>query len=306
MSQAVALSSSTQQLNDNVATASSATLASYAPKSQLLGFVVVLLGWQITLLMALINGFVGLGGYAVIHLTGCLALIAWLIWRRSAGEVVSHYTTFLQIVVWSAVAGPFGAFVAFALAFRVAGTATPFVIDPEAETSPGDGPELEQVDVHLALRDRRIRLEGAHRVSPMMDVLAEGSNSEKLAALGVIYRRYDARLGAVLKRALQDSDTSIRVLAATVTAKLNSTFSRKIGDCQAATSAAPDLAESWRNVAAARLAYAESGLLQASRARQEVEAALADFARAKAIDPLDPDTNSGLNKAQRHLAAWGD
>ena len=74
--------------------------------------------------------------------------------------------------------------------------------------------------VHVALLDRRVRLDGASHIRPLMDVIAEGSRSEKLEALRVVYRRYEAGLSTVLKRALQDSDTSVRVLAATVIAKL--------------------------------------------------------------------------------------
>ena len=158
--------------------------------------------------------------------------------------------------------------------------------------------------MHLALLDRRIRLEGARRVRPLMDVIAEGSQSEKLEALGVVYRRYEAGLSAVLRRALRDPDTSVRVLAATVTAKLHATYSRKIGDCQAAAAAAPELAQNWRNIAEARLAYAESGLLEASRARAEIELAVVDLTRAAENDPADRESVDRLDLARRRLAAW--
>src|SRR5260370_37419557 len=95
-----------------------------------------------------------------------------------------------------------------------------------------------------------------------MDVIAEGSQSEKFEALGVVYRRYEARLSAVLKRALRDPDTSVRVLAATVTATLHTTSSRKIGDCQTAAAAKPSLAQHRRALPDARPAHAENSLLE--------------------------------------------
>jgi len=311
--------------------------------ARLLGFSVVLLGWQIALAGTLLDGLVGLGTYAGIHFGGCMVLAAWLVWRRDAARVPGPYLTTLQIVAWSAAAGPFGAFVAVSLAFgpgpigaglmtdmadlwrrtlrrrsqkhgftwermtkRVAEWLPAPRIRHDVENQPADPSAIDRVEsIHLAMRDRRIRVEGAHHIRPLMDVIAEGSQSEKLEALGVVYRKYDAGLGVVLRRALQDPDTPIRVLAATVTAKLNATFSRKIGDCQAATVAMPDLVQSWQNLAAARLAYAASGLLEASRARVEIEAAIGDLARAAAIDPLDRDSGSRLDSARRQLAAWG-
>jgi hypothetical protein len=270
-----------------------------------LGFVVTLFGWQIALWVALLDGFVGLSAYAGIHFGGCMVMAAWALWRRNAAGVDGPSLTLLQIVAWSAAAGPFGAFVAVALAFGPGPLRASIVTDPDVENRPADRSAIDRVEaMHLAMQDRRIRVEGARHVRPLMDVVAEGSQSEKLEALGVVYRKYDSRLSVVLKRALQDPDTPIRVLAATVTAKLNATFSRKIGDCQAATATTPNLAQSWQNLAAARLAYAESGLLEASRARVEIEAAMGDLARAAAIGPLDRDSGSRLDNARRQLAAW--
>jgi hypothetical protein len=269
-------------------------------------FVVTLLGWQIALWVALLDGFIGLGAYAGIHFGGCMVLAAWVLWRRNGAGADGLSLTLLQIVAWSAAAGPFGAFVAVALAFGAEPPRAGVVTDHDVENRPANRSTIDRVEaIHLAMQDRRIRVEGARHIRPLMDVVTEGSQSEKLEALSVVYRKYDSRLSVVLKRALQDPDTPIRVLAATVTAKLNATFSRKIGDCQAATVATPNLGQSWQNLAAARLAYAESGLLEASRARVEIEAALGDLARAAAMDPLDRDSGSRLDSARRQLAAWG-
>ncbi len=273
--------------------------------SRLVGFIVVLLAWQIALLAALLCGFVDLGHYAGFHFISCAVLVAWLVWRWSAAPIASPCPVALQMVAWTAAAGPFGAFVAAALAFWPAPIRADVMTSHVVESPTADGSVIERAELmHLAMRDRRIRIEGAHHIRPLMDVIAEGSQSEKLEAMGVVYRRYDAALGPVLKRALQDPDTSIRVLAATVTAKLNATFSRKIGDCQAASDAAPNLAQSWRDIAEARLAYAESGLLEGARARTEIETAIVDLARAAEIDPTDRDTVSRLNRARQRLAVW--
>jgi hypothetical protein len=275
------------------------------PTNWLLGFVIVLLGWQIALLLALLGGVIELGAYVGIHFFGCFLLAACLVWRLNAPTIDVRYSTALQIVAWSAFAGPFGAFVAAALSFPTAPIGSKISRDGDIDSLTTDGFAIGRVErMHIALLDSRVRLEGACRIRPLMDVIAEGSRSEKLEALGVIYRRYDARLSAVLKRALQDPDTSVRVLAATITAKLHATYSRKITDCQSATIEKPRLGQNWRNVAEARLAYAESGLLEAPRSRVQIEFAVADFSRAAELDPADRASASCRDRARRQLAAW--
>jgi hypothetical protein len=271
----------------------------------LLDFVVVLLGWQIALLLALLGGVIQLGAYVGIHFFGCFVLAAGLVWRLNAAAIDDRYSAALQIVAWSALAGPFGAFVAAALSFPSVRIRSKILRDGDIDSLTADCPAIERVErMHTTLLDRRVRLEGACRIRPLMDVIAEGSQSEKLEALGVVYRRYEARLSAVLKRALRDPDTSVRVLAATVTAKLHATYSRKIGDCQTAAAAKPGFAQNWRNLAEARSAYAESGLLEAPRARAQIEFAVGDLSRAAELDPTDRASASGLDKARRQLAAW--
>jgi hypothetical protein len=274
-------------------------------KRWLLGFVVVLLGWQIALLFALVSGVIELGAYAGIHLFGCCVLAAWLVRRSKAPGIDDRYSAALQIVTWSAFAGPFGAFIAAALSLPSLPVRSEVLQDGEIDDLTGDDSSaIDHVErMHITLLDHRIRLDGACHTRPLIDVIAEGSRSEKLQALGVVYRKYEARLSAVLKRALRDSDMSVRVLAATVTAKLHATHTRKIGDCQTAAAAEPGRAQSWRDLAEVRLAYAESGLLEAAQVRAQLEAAADDLSRAAELDPDDRPGAGLLDRARRQLAA---
>lgn len=266
----------------------------------LLVFVAALLGWQTVLLFALVGEFIDLGTYAAIHLLGSLALAAWPAWRLNAGGDDGRYATALQIIALSALAGPFGAIVALALTLPAAPLPPKAMLDDDSP--PSDRPVIRGVEgMHVALLDRRIRIEGACQINPLMDVIAEGVQAEKLEALGVIYRRYEPRLSGVLKRAMQDSDASVRVLAATVIAKLHGTYTRKIGDCQAAAAAQPALAQNWRELAEARIGYAASGLLEAPRARVQVESAVDDLSRAVELDPADLELAGRLDMARRRL-----
>lgn len=273
--------------------------------NRMLRFVVALLAWQIGLLFALLGGAIDLGGYAGIHIFGCVVLATWLVWRLNSPAIDDRYSVALQIVAWTAVAGPFGAFVAAALSFPSTTIRSRILHDGGIDSLTTDCSAIERVErMHVGLLDRRIRLDGASRIRPLIDVIVEGTQSEKLEALAVVYRKYEARLSAVLKRAMRDRDTSVRVLAANVTAKLHATYGRTIGDCETAAAAKPGLAQSWRNLAEARLGYAESGLLEASRARAQIEFAATDLTRAVELDPLDRASAGRLESARRQLAMW--
>jgi len=269
-------------------------------------FVILLLGWQIALFVALFGGAIQLSAYAGIHILGCFALAAWLVWCMRGSRADERNSTALQIVAWSAVAGPFGAFVSTALASHTALMPSRIPPDGDADDLATDHSAGELVErLHIALLDRRVRLEGASRVRPLMDVIAEGSGSEKLEALRIVYRRYETGLSAVLKRALHDPDTSVRVMAATVTAKLHGAYSRDIGDRQTEASANPELAQNWQSLADARLAYAESGLLDSLRGRAQIELAIGDLSRAAELDTAGGASASLLDRVRRRLASWG-
>src|SRR5882757_1915738 len=273
--------------------------------NKLSGFAVLLLVWQIALLLALLDGMIDFGAYAGIHCFGCAGLAAYLVWCLKASASGDRYCVALQIVAWSAVAGPFGAFVAAALSLPAAPVSAKVLRDVDIDSRTVDSASEQTELLHISLLDRRVRSEGACLVRPLMDVIAEGSQPEKLEALGVIYRKYEARLNVVLKRALQDSDTSVRVLAATVTAKLHATYSRKIGEFQTAAAAEPELPQHLRDLAEVRLQYAASGLPETSRARAQIELAVGDLSRAVELDPADRASADCFDRARRQLAEWG-
>jgi hypothetical protein len=270
----------------------------------LLGFAILLLGWQIALFFALFDGLIQLADFVGIHVFGCLALAALPVYRLRRTVADPRNSVALQIVGWSAFAGPFGAFVATALAFPKMLIASR--IERDADHLAPDRSGIEHVEhVHGALLDRRVRLEGASGIRPLMDVIAEGSLAEKLEALRVVYQKYEAGLSTVLNRALRDSDTSVRVLTATVIAKLNANYSRDIGDRQREAVANPELAQAWRALAETRLAYAQSGLLDPPRARAQTELAIGDGSRAAGLDPTCGDRPLLLEKGRRHVEACG-
>jgi hypothetical protein len=273
----------------------------------LLVFSVLALGWQIALFVALFGGVVDLVAYLALDVLGCAALAAWPVGRLKRAIVDERNLIALQIVAWSALAGPFGAFAAMGLVLAAAPGASSPARDGSADARRADPAPRDPVErAHTALLDGRMRLEGAARIRPLTDVIAEGSRSEKLEALRVVYRNYDGELSAALKQALQDPDASVRVLAATVVARLHGAFGRAVGDRQTEAVARPGRDGSWLRLAEARLAYAESGLLEAPRARAQIELAVADLSRAADLDPVDRASIGLLEQARRKLEAGAD
>jgi hypothetical protein len=279
-----------------------------SPKSTsgLLGFAAFLLIEQIVLFFALLDRDIELGTYVALHLFCSLVLVCYLVWHP--GAIGERDLSALQIVGWSAVAGPFGAFVAMALTFPRAAVATDSeaVLDTSTDALTDDRSTMGRPErMHTVLLDRRARLQDTCRVRPLIDAVVEGSRSEKLEALSIAYRKYEAKLSVLLKRALQDHDTSVRVLAATVIAKLHATYGQNIGDRQVLVASDPDVAHNWRQLAESRLAYAESSLLERARARAQVETAMRELTRAVELDPADAACATCLSRARR-LLTYGE
>ena len=267
----------------------------------LLGLACLLLIEQIVLLFAIVDRDIELGTYVGAHLFCCAVLVCYLACLRNRD------LSALQIVGWSAIGGPFGTLVAMALTLPLGVVTTPQTAT-DASTDPltDDRSTIGSIErMHTALLDRRVRLQDAGRVRPLIDVVVEGSRSEKLEALSIAYWRYEGKLGVLLKRALRDYDTSVRVLAATVIAKLHAKYGRRIGDCQNMVASEPDIGHNWRQVAESRIAYAESTLLEGARARAQVESAMGELTRALELDPADAACAACLSQARRLLTHGG-
>jgi hypothetical protein len=251
--------------------------SSPAPDLRLAVFVIVLLCVQVVLFLLFAEGLLGAVGYGVAHLGSCLA--AWFA-RRWAGQPGVE-GTILQILAWTVFAGPFGAMVS-------AGLLTPANLPDRlaegCEAAPGSLPASRHDHLRSALLDQRLRLQNTHTVRPLIDVIAEGTQTEKFEALSVIARSYEPALAPTLRRALADGSAPVRVLAATVIAKLRMARLKKVGAMQAEVASEPGRSQPLRRLAQARLDLAESGLLDASRSREEAARAREELASAAEID----------------------
>ncbi len=188
----------------------------------------------------------------------------------------------LHATVWTLLAGPFGALIAAMLLTPRAAPASQD--DGLFAQALAEGSELTRLELlHSMLLDRRLRLEHAHDIRPLLDVMIDGTQMEKLDALRMIAKHYVPALAPALRRGLEDKDASVRVFAATAIAQQNNLHTRRIGALQDTATSAPDCSDHWRELAQAHADYAESGLLEAARADAETRQAQAYLARAAEI-----------------------
>jgi hypothetical protein len=243
-----------------------------------------------------------------------LGLCAWTAtigrWWVRAHSGVAHAgdnaATVLHLAAWTALAGPFGTIIAAMLLVprrdaMCATTGSNSSATPSGAKPPGadEHNKMTRLELlHSALLDRRLRMGGAHPIRPLLDVMIEGTQIEKLDALSLISKRYAPALAPALRRALEDGDSSVRVLAATVMAQQHNAHTKRIGVLQTAARAAPERPDGWSELGQACLDYAESGLLEASRAETEANqgrahlarshVASSPMARAESLDPVIP------------------
>ena len=223
---------------------------------------------QSALFLAFAADHLDMGLYISFHLGVC-AITAmfggWCFRAPSAAEGVNEKTAMvLQVVAWAILAGPFGTLIAIALLVPRSAGAT------HIAATTGQHSELTRLELlHGSLLDRRLQVERAHAIRPLLDVIIDGTQIEKFDALSVISKRYAPALAPALRAALRDRDGSVRVLASTVMAQQHDAFTKRIGVLQAIAREAPELQIVRKSLGQAHLDYSESGLLETSRAEAE-------------------------------------
>lgn len=250
---------------------------------------------QSNLFLAFVTDHLDAPWYLGCHLGICAITLAWGAgWAHAViadGHAGTRYALVVQLVTWMAIGGPFGTLVATAL----------YVPKGEpldaAKIAKVRCPELPRYEVLCtSLLDHRLRLHGACAVRPLLDVMIEGTRLEKLDALSVISRRFAPAFAMALRRALQDTDNSVRVLAATVLAQQHGIFAKRIGSLQARAKEHPSDPEIRRGLGQASLDYAESGLLEAAQACTLACEARANLARAADDKQRDGEMQPSIAK----------
>jgi hypothetical protein len=259
-----------------------------------------LLYLQSALFLAFTTHGLDMPAYLSFHLGTCAAtatLGRWWVGVSSAAEDADDNSAMvLQLAACTTLAGPFGCLIAAALLMPRNGGASHAEATAEAATAIDQRSELTRLELlHGSLLDRRLRLDHAHDIRPLFDVMIEGTQIEKLDALSLVSKRYAPALVPALRRAFEDKDGSVRVLAATVMAQQHNAFTKRIGALHSSATASPERADHWSELGQAHLDYAVSGLLEASRVETEASHAAAHLARAADLEPDNAVTQARLN-----------
>jgi len=251
-----------------------------AVRLRLIILVVALLVFQIALFASFASGLLDNIGYGAAHLGSCL--LAWYAGRWMVGRTAKGVSVcLLQIIGWTALAGPFGAILSAALLALPDPRACSELSAQSPRKALLKGSRV--AELRVALLDSRLPADRTDAPKSLFDVLAEGTEREKCEALTIIGKLYDPALAPALRRALSDVNAPVRVLAATVLAKLRAKFVKKVGALQSEVERAPELAHKWRELARARLDLAHSGLLDTLHSREETTRAQEDLERAASL-----------------------
>jgi hypothetical protein len=251
---------------------------------------------HLALLWAVSWNLMGLGAFLANHIVVCGACVGLAIAVRSRPET---YAAFLQLALWGAIAGPFGAVIGAALgASEWSQEAATIDFTNWLDAQVGSKQMIRSQHLRNELLDHRLRIEGASRVIPLCDAFANGEQKEKLDVLAVIGRRFEPSFAHTLRLATRDCDPSVRVLASTVIAKLQTQETKRIAALKKAA-ALSNGAEPWLALGRARLEYSTSGLVASSQARDELNHALVCIEKALDLAPRSGPASPG--NAEVHI-----
>lgn len=127
---------------------------------------------------------------------------------------------------------------------------------------------------------------GTEPLTAFGDALAFGSLAEKQRVLTLIGERFHPALAPLLRRALADTNSAIRVHTATVLGRVQKAFMERAVRLEEAVAAAPDAAN-WRDLAQHYDAHAFSGVLDAVTQTEVQRKAIAAFERFLEMLPDD-------------------
>ena len=246
---------------------------------------------QLGLVLAFVAHRLDMRMYLCVHIgicaTAAILGVCWIRTSSTAQDANEKAAVVLLLVACTGLAGPLGTLIAAALLVPQSTAVRKGEAPFQKDSTTIRHPELTRLElVHGSLLDCRLRIEGAHGIRPLLDVIIEGTQFEKFDALSLISKHYAPALAPALQRALQDKDGSIRVLAATVMAQLHNGYIERIGALQAAAQTAPECSKHWNELAQAHLDYAGSGLLEPSRVAAEENHARANLALANDKCPV--------------------
>jgi hypothetical protein len=240
---------------------------------------------EIGLVAAGTLNFAPIEALIAVHVAIGLSLVLVCVPRSSRSRGNPEFLLFILCIVMMGPLGPFGTAFTIALHRKYRGSATSFdewyaSLFPEVVVT-----RPQALYRLIVLRDGGPPTRST--AAPFLDIMAFGTVVQKRAVIAMIAAEFRASFAPALQGALNDADPAIRVQAASAVAYLDASFVNRAMTLQTRCAAHPDDADAILQLACHREAYAESGLLDESRARAELTEALACYERVNAIRPAD-------------------
>lgn len=232
-------------------------------------------------------------GWGAGHVAVAAALAAWT-WRRRRRRVDERFSGLLAIC--TAFLGPSGPLCAglsvgaHAVFRRYATGFHDWYLSlfPESQSDPAQ----ELYELIVTGRERA----GAAAVDSFTDVMTVGSPQQKQAVIALVSRHFRPSFTPALKLGLADSDPSVRVQAATATARVEHEFNERWLKLERAADSAPDSAAARHALARHLDDYAFCGLLDANREQELRRKALDYYRAALAAAPADEALRNDLGR----------
>jgi tetratricopeptide (TPR) repeat protein len=133
-------------------------------------------------------------------------------------------------------------------------------------------------------------------VAPFSDVMALGTVQQKQAVITMIADEFQPSFAPALRSALNDAEPAIRVQAATASARIENHFLERSMALEEQRAAAPDDPDVLLALARHHDEYADTDLLDTSRAQGERRQALEYYDRVERFRPGDPGVAEALGR----------
>lgn len=244
---------------------------------------------------SLLDQKLGLAQALVIHI-GVVAVLGFWAWWRNREHPGERLTVLLPLA--TAVMGPAGTLgflLTMGLYSGMKKDPTPLA-DLYSTIYPDIGnQEIEKLfDVLISGNSERYE---KNSVIPFMDVLNKGTAKQKQAMMGLIINHYDGKFAPVLKKALNDEDGSVRVLAATGMARLEHQFAeRNMTLEESRKSGEQSDPEFYKNIGTFYDEYVYSGILDEGREPEFRERAIDSYVEYLRFHPDDLQLRFAVNR----------
>lgn len=232
-------------------------------------------------------------GAVAAHLSILVALGFWIRWRARRGHDLRLAGLLMVTTPVLGPMGPFCTLVTAALHALFRRYATGFQewylsLFPESEVEPAQ--ELYELIVsgretaHLAAGES------------FTDIMSVGSPTQKQAVIALVARHFRPAFTPALKAGLADADPSVRVQAATATARVEHEFNERWLTLDAAVHSNPDDVPTRHALARHLDDYAFCGLLDTNREAEIREKALDGYRRSLDLAPDDDEIRHDLGR----------